>query len=84
MTGLVTLLTDFSDVIGWALIHFVWQGTLLAAALALARLLVPARYARARYVAGCLTLAAMLATPLLTAWRLADVSQPASPFFAIG
>ena len=47
MTGLVTLLTDFSDVIGWALIHFVWQGTLLAAALALARLLVPARYARA-------------------------------------
>lgn len=59
-----------TDVLGWALVHFVWQGTALALVLMLVRLLLPRRFARARYVAGCLTLIAMLAAPALTTMRL--------------
>src|SRR5690606_18351431 len=63
--------TALTHVIGWTLVHFVWQGILLAAALGLIRLLIPQPFVRVRYAAGCITLAAMLAVPLLTATQIA-------------
>ena len=81
MTDLATLAARASDIVGWTLIHFLWQGTALALALAFVQLLLPRGMARARYAAGCVTLALMLVVPASTAWWLADPSEPASPFF---
>lgn len=52
----------FSDALGWALVHSLWQGTLAAALVALVR---PARW---RYVAGCFALVAVLAAFAFTFW----------------
>jgi len=67
-------------VIGWTLLHFVWQGILLAAVLGFVRLLIPQRLAHIRYAAGCITLAAMLVAPLLTAVQMAGMwTSPSTP-----
>ena len=68
------------EVLGWTLVHFVWQGLVLAAALGLALLLVPRRRAGLRYALGCVTLALMAAAPPATAWRLLQgvADRPAS------
>ncbi len=58
--------------LGWTLVHFLWQGTALAIALGMALAVVPRRFARVRYALGCSTLALMLAVPTATAWRLSD------------
>jgi uncharacterized protein (TIGR03435 family) len=52
--------------LGWTLLHFLWQGTLVAALYAVAR-----RSARpnTRYILACAALTAMLAAPLI-AWSL--------------
>ncbi len=81
MTNLPALLDRVSDVIGWGLIHFLWQGTVLAVLLGLTLLVLPRGFARARYVAGCVTLALMLLAPTFTIWQLADPHDPASPYF---
>ncbi len=78
MTGLSP---TWTSVLGWTLVHFLWQGTALAIALAMALTVVPRRFARVRYALGCSTLALMLAVPTATAWRLSDPQQPASPLF---
>ncbi len=81
MTDLALMAARASDIVGWTLIHFLWQGTALALALAFVQLLLPRGMARARYVAGCITLGLMLVVPASTAWWLADPNEPASPFF---
>ena len=50
--------------LGWALLHFLWQGTALAALAAAAMALC--RRASARYVLGVIALALMLLAPLAT------------------
>jgi len=50
--------------LGWTLIHFLWQGTALAAVLML--VLLVARTPRVRYAASCLLLAFMALAPVLT------------------
>jgi beta-lactamase regulating signal transducer with metallopeptidase domain len=72
MSAFVPALAQAIDVLGWALIHFVWQGAALALALMFVRLLVPRSFARTRYIAGGLTLVAMLAAPVLTTMRLVE------------
>ncbi len=81
MTNLPVLLDRVCAVIGWGLIHFLWQGTVLAVLLGLTLLVLPRAFARARYVAGCVTLALMLLAPTFTIWQLADPHDPASPYF---
>ncbi|XXF76224.1 M56 family metallopeptidase [Myxococcaceae bacterium GXIMD 01537] len=54
--------------LGWALLHLLWQGVLVAAALALALLLLDRRAASVRYALACGALALMLALPALTGW----------------
>ena len=69
MSGPTSVLTP----IGWALLHFVWQGVLVALALAAVLWLVPARAARIRYAFACLALAAMAMMPIVTlTWFAAD------------
>lgn len=53
--------------IGWALLHFVWEGALIGCAAAVLLILLRNRRAEARYLAGC---AALL---LCLAWPLADL-----------
>jgi beta-lactamase regulating signal transducer with metallopeptidase domain len=52
--------------LGWCLVHFLWQGALLAGVYALGRALLGARSANARYLAACLTLFLMAAAPVVT------------------
>lgn len=74
--------------LGWTLLHFVWQGALLAAAYAAMRALSRDRPANTRYVAGCLTLLLMAAAPVATFVQLSESaapqvqSAPAAPYVA--
>src|SRR5689334_1428298 len=52
------------QVLGWTLLHFVWQGAALAALLA--TLLMMTRSANVRYALGLATLLLMLAAPVIT------------------
>ena len=53
--------------LGWTLVHFLWQGALIAALYAVARKRIgQARSAQIRYVLGCLALTAMVAAPIVT------------------
>jgi hypothetical protein len=52
--------------IGWALLAFLWQGTLVAALVACAGVALPRRKAALRYAVGCGALLLMLAMPVAT------------------
>src|SRR6266481_5218419 len=56
--------------LGWALVHFLWQGTALAILLGIALTFTRPSAARTRYALGMLTLVAMLVLPIATAVRL--------------
>ncbi|MFB1481135.1 M56 family metallopeptidase [Corallococcus sp. RDP092CA] len=60
------------EAVGWALVHLVWQGALVAAALALALRWVGRRSANLRYALACGALGIMLVLPVATAWRHAS------------
>ncbi|MCE5278371.1 MAG: M56 family metallopeptidase [Planctomycetaceae bacterium] len=63
--------------LGWALVHSLWQGALIAAAAALALRLIPPVRSRARYATAC---AALLAMVLLTAaTALICAARPGAP-----
>jgi beta-lactamase regulating signal transducer with metallopeptidase domain len=68
--------------LGWALVHFIWQGTLVAAVLAVALYGLRRRSANARYVACCVGMAVMMLAPAATFaalvwWRSAPVTAGA-------
>ena len=64
--------------LGWTLVHFLWQGLMIAVLYAGARLSV-ARVARpnTRYLLACAALAAMMAAPVIT-WSLMQPSAASS------
>ena len=64
--------------LGWALVHFLWQGAALAFVLGIALTLTRATAARTRYALSLLTLSAMLVTPMATGLRL-HRSERATP-----
>jgi beta-lactamase regulating signal transducer with metallopeptidase domain len=51
--------------IGWALIHFVWQGTVIGVATALALRALAGARPTARYAVACCSLASMLMVPVI-------------------
>ena len=65
--------------LGWALLHFVWQGAAVAAALGLARVAMRRAPANARYAAACAALAAMLALPVATFFVVRGGESGAAP-----
>jgi beta-lactamase regulating signal transducer with metallopeptidase domain len=62
--------------IGWTLLHFIWQGTALAALFA--AVLVMSRNANVRYVLGVATLILMMAAPVVTFVSLNRAPIPAA------
>ncbi|HET9012745.1 MAG TPA: M56 family metallopeptidase, partial [Gemmatimonadaceae bacterium] len=66
-------------VAGWTLVHFAWQGALVALAAAIALRLLRHATPQSRYAVGCLALAAMLGLPGATAWRLMSAPAAAEP-----
>lgn len=56
----------FMQALGWALIHFIWQGALVALLLASALVLMRRLSAQARYTVATLGLLLMLAVPVIT------------------
>ena len=54
--------------LGWTLVHFLWQGTAIAALLGL--WLAVAQSARVRYASGCFALGLMAVCPVVTYWWL--------------
>ena len=54
------------DALGWTLIHFIWQGAVVALVVAVAKKALKRRPANLKYLAACLGMFAMLALPLVT------------------
>jgi len=67
MNGLYALLSQpLCERVGWALVHFLWQGAAVGLLLGIALLALRRRSPNARYVAGCVALFLMAAAPPLT------------------
>src|SRR5213593_3378924 len=66
--------------VGWALVHLLWQGVLVAAILAAALALMQRQSANARYLAACGALALLVVLGGATAYH---VYEPAAPAAAI-
>ncbi|MEE8525257.1 MAG: M56 family metallopeptidase [Thermoanaerobaculia bacterium] len=64
--------------VGWALVHFLWQGTLVVLLVAAVLRLLRTATAEARYVTACAGLCLMLALPLVTAFAVGAGGDVAS------
>jgi beta-lactamase regulating signal transducer with metallopeptidase domain/predicted nucleic acid-binding Zn-ribbon protein len=62
-------LPAFVSTLGWALVHFVWQGTLVGIATAIALLALRNARPQTRYAVCCAALALCLALPIVGVWR---------------
>lgn len=75
MTGIDTLLREPAiQAVGWALLHFVWQGSLVGVLAALALRALRNSAADVRYVVAAIALSLMATMPVVTgvqAWRAA-------------
>lgn len=58
------------QVVGWALLHFVWQAALIGGVYAVVRRCLPR--GDARYLLGMVALVALALCPALTAWRISN------------
>lgn len=65
----MTLESAAAQATGWALVHFLWQGTIVALIAASALRLMNRQSANARYLLACIFLLVLVAFPLATAWR---------------
>jgi beta-lactamase regulating signal transducer with metallopeptidase domain len=61
------------DAIGWALLHSLWQGAAIAVALAIVLGLLHRATAQARYVAACAAMVLLIALPVFTLLRSAQI-----------
>ena len=57
--------------VGWSLLHFLWQGAIVALLLASALRMLSNRSSQLRYMAACCALVLMAASPLVTFGLLA-------------
>lgn len=64
-----------TSIVAWTLLHFVWQGALVAAALALVLAAMRRQAAQRRYVVSVVALAVIASLPVVTAARLANAPQ---------
>jgi beta-lactamase regulating signal transducer with metallopeptidase domain len=88
MNLLETLLTNsLVMTLGWTLIHFIWQGVLIAIMLAGIQAVLSRHSANARYAAACIAMLVMLAAPLATMITISlskseETSVSSQPVFA--
>ena len=69
--------------LGCALLHFIWQGSIVALLLASALGIVPTRASRLRYAIACAAMAFMAFLPFITCFVLDADSQLQSKEYAI-
>jgi len=76
---MITLLNQpWTERLGWTLLHFLWEGMLVAALYGLARTVAGGRMsARGRYAMACTSLLAMAAAPAFTYWWLGNSGHAA-------
>src|ERR1700685_3052393 len=68
------------ECLGWALLHFVWQGALVAALLAATLRLLRRAAPNRRYLAGCAAMLLLALAPMATFYFVArQYELPASP-----
>src|SRR5688572_10550088 len=72
MNATQLLTGPLAQAIGWALLHLVWQATVVAGILAAVLALIPRQSANARYSASCAALGLVFALFIATAWRAYD------------
>jgi beta-lactamase regulating signal transducer with metallopeptidase domain len=72
-------MSPWTHVVGWTLIHFIWQGALLAVVAAGALRLSRHRAPNARYAIACVVLATMLASAAVTALVLGTRDAAVTP-----
>ena len=68
-----------AQAIGWALLHFIWQGTLVAGLTGLLLVCLRNGAADVRYVVSAIGLSLMLTLPVVTAvqlWRRGRIRLP--------
>jgi len=84
MNGISTLLgSPIGQAIGWALLHLLWQGVLVAAILAATLALLSKQSANARYLASCGALALLVVLGAVTAYRAYDGSASEAPSISL-
>ena len=71
-------MNEWVQIAGWVLLHFLWQGSLVAIVAVTVLRFCRLGSSNIRYVVACFALAAMLAAPLMTAYVLAAQSAPAT------
>jgi beta-lactamase regulating signal transducer with metallopeptidase domain len=64
--------------LGWALLHSLWQGALVAVVFGLLRFTLRRASARARYLAGCFSLFLLTAAPVITFLLIEPTAEPAT------
>ncbi len=69
-------MNEWVQIAGWVLLHFLWQGSLVAIAAVTVLRFCRLASSNIRYIVSCFALAAMLAAPLMTAFVLAAQSAP--------
>ncbi|HVR95138.1 MAG TPA: M56 family metallopeptidase [Thermoanaerobaculia bacterium] len=81
MNGIEPLLSSpWAQALGWGLLHSLWQGALVALALAGTLALMRRSSAAARYTVTLAALAAMVVLPVMTAWE----TDTAAPMATVG
>jgi TonB family protein len=73
----------FAHAAGWTLLHFLWQGALVALILACVLALLSGRSAQPRYLAACAALVLMAILPLITFARIVAAEHSAANTFLI-
>lgn len=76
LTILHTLESPVIESLGWALVHFLWQATLLAVLLVVVLPVLRKASSRVKYVIQCSMLLAMAACPAMTWWWIASTMKP--------
>ncbi|HET7436155.1 MAG TPA: M56 family metallopeptidase [Thermoanaerobaculia bacterium] len=69
MNAMQWLTGPLAHAIGWALLHLLWQGVIVAAILGAALALLSKRSANVRYAVSCAALALLLVLGVITAYR---------------
>src|SRR4030095_9624191 len=78
MNGLETLLDKpILQALCWTLIHFIWEGALIAIIYAAVSVLLRRSTANVRYAAACVAMLMMLLAPVVTLFVVTRVQQPA-------
>lgn len=69
--------------LGWSLVHSLWQGALVALALAAALALVDRKAAAGRYALSCSALALLALLPVVTYFQVRTPAEPGEPVAAL-